>query len=342
MPPRCRCASGQAHVEFTTHPADFHGSSQTSPVPAMADTDIGPASCNEDLQLAQRAAAGEVDARRAVAALIDPIARARAAKYCKRFCGRNRLEYYCTVDSAYGVQRHDAARCEWGSFSYFFFFDALASPRNLRRYEARDGATLSRFLHAVAASLGLWERWKNKRFQRRVHVLKAIAALDPDASRIYFGLLDGDVVPNMAQRLSRSESEVDGLAKAVKRILVQERRLYQMQEGGDVSLSILAGTAGEGDETDGSAWEPPSDDPPMEQVQILERLTAALPQLTWLEQFIIQAMIMESLPAEAVLQALREENVSIKPGQGVEDANINQVYYLRDKTLAKLRRMCNL
>lgn len=303
------------------------------------DADIDPQRSEEDLQLARRAAAGDVEARRAVAALIDPIARARATKYCKRFCGRHRLEYYCTVDSAYGVQRHDAARCEWGSFSYFFFFDALASSRNLSRYEARDGATLPRFLRAAAASLGLWERWKNKRFQRRVHVLKAIAALDADASRIYFGLRDGDVVPNMAQRLRRSESEVEALAKAIKRILAQERRLYQLQDSSEVSLSVLAG---DGDEAEGIPWEPPSDDPPMEQVQILERLAAALPQLTWLEQFIIQAMVMESLPAEAVLQALREEKVSIKPGQHIEEANINQIYYLRDKTLAKLRRMCNL
>lgn len=301
--------------------------------------DAEPTGTGSDVELAHRAAGGEKAAQREVAALADNVARVRAAKYCKRFCGRNRLDYFCTVDSSFGVQRQSAPRCEWGSFSYFFFFDRLVNPNTLSRFEGREGTTLQRYFRAVAGSLGLWERWKNKRFQRRVHLPKVVAGLGEDAAAVYYGLRDGDAIENMAQRLRRSEADVRKLAATIRRVLAQERRAYQEQEFRELSLS---GGQGRDDEEDAADWEPESVDPPIEHVQMLERLSQVLPQLTWIEQFIVQAMIMESMSAEAVLHALCEENIEIKPGQFARDVNINQIYYLRDKTLTKLRRMCHV
>lgn len=292
-----------------------------------------------DVALALRAAQGDLSAQRHVAELADTVARTRSEKYCKRFCGRNRYEYYCTVDASYGVQRQNAARCEWGSFSYFYFFDRLASPSTLNQFTGRNDATLLRYFRAIAGSLGLWERWKNKRFQRRVHVPKVVTEMGEDAIAVYYALRDGDTVENMAQRLLRTEQDVSKLVAANRRALAQERRAYQELVVKEVSLSALMGGD---DEEDAADWEPESADPPFEQVQMLERINKVLPQLSWIEQFVIQAMVMESLPAEAVLQALCEEQIEIKPGLLASEANINQIYYLRDKTLAKLRRMCNV
>ncbi len=297
-------------------------------------------SIEPDLILARSAAAGDREAKRRVAALAHDVARRCAVKYCKRFCGPNRRQYYCTVDASYGLQQHDAPRCEWGSFSYFFFFDALAGPAALLRYEGRNGTSLAEYLRAVAGSVSLWERWKNQRFQRRVHVLRAIEDLGPEAKQVYFWLRDGDNVPNIAQRLNLGEPIVARLVTAIKRTLVNERRTYLLGDQSSMSLSDLSHDQLDSAE-EGPTWEPPSIDPPPEDAEILARIDKVLPQLNWLEQFIIQAMVMEGLSADAVLQALREQDVAIKPGQPIEQATINQVYYLRDKTVAKLKRMIN-
>lgn len=294
---------------------------------------------DSDLRLARLAASGDPASKREVARIVDPIARSRAATCCRRFCGSNRQQYYCTVDSRRGLQSRDALRCEWGSLSYFFFFDALASPRALLGYEGRNGARLEDYLRASSRSVGLWERWKDKRFNRRIHVPQAVEAISPNARRVYLLLRDGDVIPNIAQRLNRPETEIEIIARKIKRVLVKERRSFLLMDQSDISLS---NAGGESSDTDAADWEPPSNDPPAEEHEIIGRIERCLPLMSWLDQYIIQAMVIEGLPAEAVLQTLREQDVEIKPGQPVATTTINQVYYLRDKALARLRRIANL
>lgn len=294
-----------------------------------------PSSTSTDIVLARLAAAGESTAKTQVAKLADPIAKHRSKKYCKRFCGSNRQHYYCTVDPSWGRPSENTPGCEWGTFSYFFFFDALASPKTLLQYEGRNGATLTGFFHAIAGSLGLWERWKNKRFERRTHIPLAVADLDPLAKRVYLMLLDRHAVPNIAQLLNQPENTIAALVRKIKRTLVEERRVYMESPEHVVSIDDLV----HGDVEDPSLG---FEDHSIEEQEILDRVKVILTHLSQAELFILEAMVMESLSAESVLQELRRENLPIKAGESIHEANINQIYYLRDKIVARLQRSCNL
>lgn len=298
-------------------------------------------SANDDLTLTQRAASGDANTKNAITVIVDPIARAQASKYCRRFCGKNRTQYYCTIDPKRGLQSNNALRCEWGSFSYYFFFETLAKPQTLAKYEARNGASLAEYLRSVAGSVGLWERWKNKRFERRVHVMQSIEILGEDAKSVYFFLRDGDTIPNIAQRLNQPEAQIARLARMIKRVLVKERRSYLLANQSDISLSSLSDNNNDGDDKS-TEWEPPSMDPSPEDAEIVRRVSAVFPQLHWLEQYIIQAMVIDGTPAETILQALNEQGTEIKAGQPISEANVSQIYYIRDKAIARLKKMANL
>lgn len=295
----------------------------------------------DDLILTKRAESGDSTAKNAISAIVDPIARAQAAKYCRRFCGKNRTQYFCTVDPKRGLQSSTALRCEWGSFSYYFFFEALAKPKTLANYEARNGASLADYLRSVAGSVALWERWKNQRFERRVHVVQSIEKLGAHAKSVYFSLRDGDTIPNIAQRLNQPEAKIAYLARMIKRILVKERRSYLLANQSDISLSSISVNNNEGDDIL-TEWEPPSTDPSPEDAEIVRRISAVFSQLHWLEQYIIQAMVIDGTSAETILQALREQGTEIKAGQPISEANVSQIYYIRDKAIARLKKMANL
>ena len=55
-----------------------------------------------------------------------------------------------------------------------------------------------------------------------------------------------------------------------------------------------------------------------------------------LEQFVIEALVIEQQDANAVLAALAKLGVSIKPGVAAQDTDRQQLYYFRRKTLAKI------
>lgn len=288
-----------------------------------------------DIDLARLAAAGNTAAKTHIANLADPIAKHRSTKYCKRFCGSNRRHYFCTVDPQWGRPSENTPGCEWGTFSYFFFFDALAGPKTLLQFEGRNGATLTRYFRAIAGSIGLWERWKNERFERRTHIPLAVINLDPLAKRVYLMLLDRHAVPNIAQLLNQSENTIAALVRKIKRTLVEERRVYTESPEHVVSIDDLVN----GDVEDSDLG---FEDHSIEEQEILDRVKVILVHLSQAELFILEAMVMENLSAESVLQELRSENLPIKAGESIHDANINQIYYLRDKIVSRLQRSCNL
>ena len=161
-----------------------------------------------DLALAQRAADGDTESRRAVTELVDPIVRARTEQFCKRFCRENRFRYTCTLPRPWGSAPADAPLCEWGNASYAWMLDDLSNANRLRRFEARDGASLRDYIHLIANSLPFYERWKNWRFDRRVHVPRYVAEMAPLAGRVFLALRSGDSVPLIAQQLGCAEAQI--------------------------------------------------------------------------------------------------------------------------------------
>lgn len=287
-----------------------------------------------DLELARCAAAGDARARTQVSRLADPVIRARTEQFCKRFCRENRGRFVCTVDDPWGNPPADAPLCEWGNASYAWMLEDLSGPRRLARYAGRGGASLSDYFHHIAASLPFYERWKNWRFGRRVHVPTYIAALAPLAARVFLALRSGDAIPVIAQQLGAAEADIDALAQGIVLELTRRGRLYLLDPPRTVSLSIEAADDGEGRQRDVAVHDP---DPVQE--DSIARLRVAWAELEPLEQFVLEAMLVEERDANDVLTALSRLELAVAADTPPARTNRQQLYYFRRKSLAKLARL---
>ncbi|WP_455212141.1 hypothetical protein, partial [Kaarinaea lacus] len=62
-------------------------------------------------------------------------------------------------------------------------------------------------------------------------------------------------------------------------------------------------------------------------------------KLTAVEQFVLEAMLIDEQDASDVLSALIKLNISIADGVPAQQTNRQQLYYFRRKALAKLAEM---
>ena len=70
-------------------------------------------------------------------------------------------------------------------------------------------------------------------------------------------------------------------------------------------------------------------------------MRAAWQQLDAVEQYVLEALVIEQQDASDVLQALKTMRLSIKKGVPAEDTDRQQLYYFRRKTLARLGQLLN-
>jgi hypothetical protein len=203
------------------------------------------------------------------------------------------------------------------------------------RFEGRNGARLYDYLYTIANSLPFYERWKDWRFGRSVYVPTYIRELDPLAATVFLELRANSSIADIAHKLNRSESEVERLCHAVIVALTRRNRLYLLDPPRTVSLSEP-----EGDHSGATEHHHVRDipvfDEPLEDRQARQKLKMAWERLTALEQFVLEAMLIDGEDAEQVLAALRRVGVSIKKGVRPEDLNRQQLYYFRRKAFLKL------
>jgi len=306
-------------------------------MPASADRQAAPGA-GDDLDLVRRALAGERAARAEVTRIADPLINAQTERFCKRFCRNNRFEFACTLARPWGSPRSGAVLCEWGNASYAWMLDDLTGGERLARYQGRDAATLADYLFHIVNSLPFYERWKNWRFARRVHVPTYIQALAPEAARVFLALRAGDSVPLIAQALGAAETTVDELAQAIVLELTRRRRLHLLDPPRTYSLT------GAGADDDPEAAGPREadiavEDEPPERQEVLARLRAAWAELDPGEQFVLEAMLVEDREANDVLAGLRALDIAIADGVPAAQTNRQQLYYFRRKSLARLARL---
>ncbi len=282
--------------------------------------------------LAERAAAGDVAARRRVHQLIEPIISYQTTQFCKRFCRNHRYQFRCTLPQPLSGAPADALYCEWGNASLGWMLDYLVGGRRLLRYEGRDGASLYAYLYAVANSLPFYERWKDWRFGRRVRVPEYIRELGDDAPKVFHALQHGDAIPLIAQQTGIDEATCADLAERIVLVLTQRRRLHLLNPPQVGSLSH-----GDGDEEFEQEFESPGAGPEL-QVEHLQ-LAEAWQQLTPEEQYVLEAMLVEERDALEVLECLASLNIAIHPKVAPADTDRQQLYYFRRKALAKLTRL---
>ena len=116
------------------------------------------------------AAQGDVDAQRQVNAVAHPLITFHTNKLCRQFCYGNRYRFRCSLPHPLSGAPDDAAGCEWGNASYGWMLEELVRPERLARFDGREGAGIQNYLFTIASSLPFFERWKDWRFGRRVHV----------------------------------------------------------------------------------------------------------------------------------------------------------------------------
>ncbi len=308
--------------------------------PENKDTEY-PAGGN--VELAHGAARGDQEARTRVSEIAHPIITFQTSRFCKRFCNDNRYRYHCTLagpqGAAPGTAATDAHYCEWGNASYGWMLDDLTRPERLQRFQGNNGASLGDYLYHIANSLPFYERWKDWRFGRKVHVPTYIREMDSDADRVFYALRAGDTVPLIAQKTGRNESEIDELAQRILVELTRRKRLHLLNPPSTVSLS------GSGEDEDDTAMvqaDVASFDTAPEVHEQNAQLRAAWEQLDAVEQFVLEATLIEDQDANEVLAALKKLDIRIAEGVPAADTDRQQLYYFRRKTLAKLGKLAGL
>ena len=291
-------------------------------------------SVHQQLELARAGAAGDKSARQQINTLTQPLIDYHTCRFCKRFCSENQYLYRCTLTPPMGSLRQDATWCEWGNASYGWMLDDLSSEKRLLKYQGTNGASLFDYLYQIANSLPFYERWKDWRFGRRVHVPTYIKSLSPHAAAVFLGLRSGGQIQSIAQKLSLSVDELEPLVHSMICLLTKKNRLHLLNPPSTVSMTEYA---------DDNEIETPlkqldiaSYDKPIEETEDQQRLSQAWSKLEPVEQFVLEALLIEEQDAEDVLAALITMNLSIKNGIPPEQANRQQLYYFRRKSLEKL------
>jgi hypothetical protein len=290
---------------------------------------------HDHLRLARTAAQGDPDARKAVNELVRNIIEYQTDRFCKRFCRENQYYYVCTLPKPWGSPAKEAPLCEWGNASFAWMLDDLTNENRLLQYEGKQGARLNDYIYRIANSLPFYERWKDWRFGRKVHVPTYIQDLGPDAGKVFLALRSHEAVASIAQRLGKSEAETEDLCQRIILILTQRNRLHLLDPPNTVSLSTLNQTD---EDADGEADVPIFDLAP-EQQEMHAKLWQVWKQLNAVEQFVLEAMLIDEQDANDVLSALIKLDISIMEGIPAEQTNRQQLYYFRRKTLAKLAQL---
>ena len=290
----------------------------------------------ENIELARNAACNDASARKKVNDLITPIIQYQTDRFCKRFCKENSYQFRCTLNSPIGSPPADASLCEWGNGSYAWMLDDLSSANRLKKYQARNNATLFDYCYVIANSLPFYERWKNWRFGRNIHVPVYIQALGDSAKTVFYGMRSQQSIEQISQQISISIEETTALSRQIVKLLAQKNRLYLLSPAQNISL-----TQDNGDESAQSAidCETASHDRAIETIEGSLLLSKAWRQLSPVEQFVIEALVIEDQDAEIVLNSLKKLNISFKKDVAAEDLDRQQLYYFRRKTLSRLHSL---
>ncbi|MFV1993708.1 MAG: hypothetical protein ACC635_07375 [Acidiferrobacterales bacterium] len=306
--------------------------------PKIKKTDNYYAQDEGSTRLAQAASDGDVPARKRVSEIAHPIISYQTNSFCKRFCKENHYYHKCTLFPDWGSSRTDALFCEWGNASYTWMLDDLTKTTRLKRFKGTDGARLGGYFFHIANSLPFYERWKDWRFGRKVHVPTYIREMEHDAAKVFLALLGGENIPMIAQKLARDESGIEALVHNIIISLTKRKRLHLLDPPQTISLTNpVPGTP---DSVDSSGQlDVASRDLSAEDLENRRQLKSAWTALGAAEQFVLEAMLIDDQDAKDVLKALVRLDISLTDGVPATETNQQQLYYFRRKTLIKLEKL---
>ncbi len=287
----------------------------------------------QQLELARRAAQGNREAQQSVNEIAQPVIEFQSSRFCQRFCRQNQHLYRCSLSKPIGSAVADAALCEWGNASYGWMLDDLCKPERLQKYEGRNRASLFDYIYSIANSLPFYERWKDWRFGRRQQVPTYIRELGGQAPAVFYAMRGNQPIAQIAQITGLAATEAETLASEIVLQLTRRHKLYLLDPPQEVSLTLVG--AG-GDEASMHQRDVAVDDEEVEAQEQRDHLRQAWSKLDAVEQFVLEAMIIEEQDADDVLQALRALDLSIKTGVEAKQTNRQQLDYFKRKALSRL------
>lgn len=298
-------------------------------------------SANESVNLAHKAAEDDVGSRQQINEIVHPMISYQADRFCKRFCHNNKYYFQCSLPRPWGSPPSNAPLCEWGNASYGWMLDDLTNARRLRNFRGDSGVRINDYLFTIANSLPFYERWKEWRFGKRLHVPTYIQDLHEHAAPVFIGLYKKGNTAEIAQANSLPEQIVAQIAQQIIVTLAQRNKLYLLDSPQTISLSDMNthSAAQSTSENSGLEADIAYADLQPEQQEVSLKLSAAWGQLSVTEQFVIEAMIIEEQEASDVLNALQKLGICINEDIPADQTNRQQLYYFRRKTLAKLAKL---
>ncbi len=292
-----------------------------------------------DVGLVNKAISGDATAMETVSGLVYPLIQAQTKIFCKRFCHEHYYHAQCTLFPEWANKASDPPLCEWGNHSYAWMLEDLCSPPNLSRFTGEGGARLTTYFFAVINSLPFYERWKNWRFGRRVRVPSFIEAIDPVAKKCFFWLREGDSPETIAQKAAIAKGRIEEILERIVAELTTRGKLYLLNKEVAVSLTSNDPDEEEDEETQEDvpdcSWNPGNE-------QLRNMVNRGWDQLTPVEQFVLETMVIEDRAANDVLDALKQTCITIKDGIPPEKIDRQQLYYFKRVTLVKLAQLSGL
>lgn len=293
---------------------------------------------HDDLILVEKAVLGDPSAKEAITQVVHSVIQTQTKIFCKRFCGRLYIHYKCTLVPEWSRKAKDIPLCEWGNHSYAWMLEDLCSPDRLARFSGKNGARLTTYFFTIINSVAFYERWKDWRFGRQIRVPSFIRDISPVADQCFRLLYDGVSPEIISQKTGWSLQEIEKILDKIIKELTVRGKLHYLNKHTLVPL-VISNAEDEDEETQkdipDNSWDPV-------QEQLCKKVKAGWDQLTPIEQFILEAMVIEEREAGDILAALLQMKISIKDGVSPEEIDRQQLYYFKRVTLAKLARSSGL
>lgn len=298
----------------------------------------------QDLQnLLKNASDGDKAARKTINTVANPFIEFQTDRFCRRFCQYSFRDARCTLTPPQGGfrgVRGEEILCDKANASYTWMLDELTNKQRLSKIRAENTAQLGSYFKTIVNSLPFYERWKNWRFERRIHVPTYICEINEQAKSIFLQLHSNRDMKIIAQNLGLSENKVNSTAEAILISLTQRKRLHLLNPTRTFSFSDVTSTSDNNEEESNSqaeSLEVGDTQFSPENLVYSSQIKAAWNQLSELEQYIIEALVIEEQDAIVVLKALATLDISLKQNQSSQRNNRQQLYYFKRKSLEKLQ-----
>jgi len=289
---------------------------------------------NPQLALAALATEGNVDAREKISAMLKPVIGYQNRIFCQQFCRQNRFQFQCSVDKSWRNPQADATQCEWGEHSYQWMYQELMGNNCLLKFNNRHGDTLFDYLLQIINSLDFYQHWKDWRFFNHDKCPESIQQLGPVSIKIFSLLKEKRKLNFIIQKSGLSREEVENKTRRIMQLLLKEKQLNSLDYNTinglpkddnrennliknlvEHKIDTVENNTGEKDR---------------------ENFYGIWLQLNTIEQYILQALLIENQHTDDILHALTVLDIRIKEGVLPEDTNRQHLLAFKDEVLEKL------